>query len=82
MIIQLPKGWKEKSDLKNRRHIHTKGEFEKHFMHIVTTAMKPIMFKELSPFQIGAVPGPLLARPIDCKFRELLPQTSWKQGSC
>ena len=57
VLIQLPKSQKEKENLNNRRHIHTQEEFRKCFMHIVTNEAKPKVFKELSPFQIGAVPG-------------------------
>ena len=57
VLIQLPKGQKDKTDLENRRHIHTKSPFAKYFMHMVTNAMKPKIFKDLVPFQIGAVPG-------------------------
>ena len=51
------KGKKNKEDLDQKRHIHTKEDTTKFFLHIVTTAFKPKVFKELSPFQIGAVSG-------------------------
>ena len=58
VLIQLEKkGKKDKTDLDSRRHIHTKEEPQKFFSKIVTDVLKPNLFKELSPFQIGAVSG-------------------------
>ena len=49
------KGKKNKEDLDQKRHIHTKEDRTKFFPDIVTAAFKPKVFEELSPFQIGAV---------------------------
>ena len=48
---------KDKSDLNPKRHIHIKPEIPKYFEHMVTTAAKPMIVDQMSPFQIGAVPG-------------------------
>ena len=51
MLIQLEKkGKKNKDDLNNRRHIHTKEDTVMFFSNIVTNALKPKIFEELSPF--------------------------------
>ena len=58
ILIQIDKGRnKDKSNLNNRRHIHTKEEIPKVFSHIVTTSIKPFIVNDMSPNQIGAVPG-------------------------
>ena len=56
-IVQLDKGKPDKSDLGNKRHIHTKTDIPKVFSHMVTSAIKPIIVENMPPFQIGAVPG-------------------------
>ena len=58
VLIQLdkPKS-KDKSNLNSKRHIHIKPEIPKYFEHMVTTAAKPMIVENMSPFQIGAVPG-------------------------
>ena len=56
--MQLNKpGKKDKADLNNKRHIHTKGEIVKVFGHIVANAAKPIMVENMPSFQIGGIPG-------------------------
>ena len=56
--MQLPKGKKNKEELGNRRHIHTKEQpISKYFMHMVSSLAKPKIFEDLSAFQIGAVTG-------------------------
>ena len=57
LVIQVPKGSKDKRDLTNIRHIHTKDPVSKVFSHMVTNLIKPIITKNISPFQIGAIPG-------------------------
>ena len=48
---------KDKTCLKGKRYIHLKKEVPKFFEHIVTSAAKPKIVENMSPFQIGAVPG-------------------------
>ena len=55
-LIQLDKGKKDKAALENRRNIHTKRDVVKFFGHIVANAAKPLIVKNVSPFQIGAMP--------------------------
>ena len=57
VIVQLPKSKGDPSNLNSKRHIHTKTEIPKYFRHMVTTAIKPMIVDNMSPFQIGAVPG-------------------------
>ena len=47
-LIQLYKGKGPRNDLENMRHIHIKNEFSKFFGHLVVTAVKPHLFKNLS----------------------------------
>ena len=56
-VIQLYKGRGLKEDLNNKRHLHTKKEVPKLFQHLVTNAMKPNIINNMSPYQIGAIPG-------------------------
>ena len=57
VLIQLWKGKGDKADLNSRRHLHTRDQTQKYFGHMVITAAKPKILKEISPFQIGAIPG-------------------------
>ena len=57
ILLQLDKGKKDKLNLDNKRHIHTKDPTQKYFSHMVTTATKPLMVENVTPFQIGAIPG-------------------------
>ena len=57
VLIQLWKGKGDKADLNSRRHLHTRDQTQKYFGHMVITAAKPNILKEISPFQIGAIPG-------------------------
>ena len=56
-LIQLNKVKGKELELSNKRYIHTKSEEQKFFSHIVTNVAKPIIVKNMTPFQIGAVPG-------------------------
>ena len=47
-LMQLYKGKGPRNDLENMRHIHIKNEFSKFFGHLVVTAVKPHLFKNLS----------------------------------
>ena len=55
--MQLYKGKGSKNDLENMRHIHIKNEFSKFFGHLVVSAAKPQIFRNLSKFQIATKPG-------------------------
>ena len=57
VIIQLFKGRGLRTDLNNRRHLHTKPEVQKVFSHMVTSVIKPLIVENIPPSQIGAVPG-------------------------
>ena len=59
VIVQIDKGKAKanKADLESKRHIHTKPEIQKFFAQMVTSAAKPMIVENMSPFQIGAVPG-------------------------
>ena len=58
LIIQIDKDVKkDKSDLENKRNIHTKEEWPKFFSHVLMNQIKPKIVKKISPFQIGAIPG-------------------------
>ena len=57
VLIQLYKGCGSCNDLNNQRNIHTKQDIPKFFGHIVTTAAKPSMVNNMSPYQIGTKPG-------------------------
>ena len=57
IIIQLNKTKSDKTDLNKKRHIHTKDPVVKYFDHIVTGTIKPTIKENISPFQIGVVPG-------------------------
>ena len=57
VLIQLYKGKGPKSNLDNLRNIHTKMDIPKFFGNIVTNAVKPIILENMSPFQLGMVPG-------------------------
>ena len=58
ILIQLDKAKsKDKTDLNSKRHIHIKPEIPKYFEHMVATSAKPMIVDNMSPFQIGAVPG-------------------------
>ena len=54
---QLYKGKGEKQDFSNQRFIHTKEDVPKGFEQIVINKAKPIMVKNCSKYQIGAIPG-------------------------
>ena len=56
-LVQLYKGKGPKNNLENMRHIHIKNEFSKFFGHIVVSAMKSEINKNLSKFQIATKPG-------------------------
>ena len=56
-IIQIWKGKGLKEDLNNKRSLHIKPEIQKFFGHMVTNQIKPIIVENISPFQIGAIPG-------------------------
>ena len=56
-LIQLYKGKGPRNNLENMRHIHLKNEFSKFFGHLVVTAVKPMIFGNLSKFQIATKPG-------------------------
>ena len=57
-IVQINKSnGKDKANLDNRRHIHTKEPIVKFFTHILTNEIKPMIVESISPFQIGAIPG-------------------------
>ena len=51
------KGKGLKEDLNSKRFLHTKDQIPKVFQHIVTNAMKPVIVKNMSKYQIGAIPG-------------------------
>ena len=57
ILLQLYKGRGPRESLENLRNIHTKMEIPKFFGHIVTSAAKPLLFDNMSPFQIGTKPG-------------------------
>ena len=57
LVIPIPKGKGKKNDMNSKRLIHTKTQIPKFFQHIVTAAVKPTIVENISPFQIGAVPG-------------------------
>ena len=57
LIIQVPKKSKDTRNLSNIRHIHTKDPVPKVFSYMVTNLIKPIITKNISPFQIGTIPG-------------------------
>ena len=56
-LIQLYKGKGPRNNLENMRHIHIKNEYSKFFGHLVVTAAKPEIFRNLSKFQIATKPG-------------------------
>ena len=57
-IVQIDKPkTKDKSDLNNKRNIHTKPQICKVFGNIVTAAIKPTITNNISKYQIGAIPG-------------------------
>ena len=56
-LIQLYKGKGPRNNLENLRHIHIKNEFSKFFGHLVVTAVKPHLYRNLSKFQIATKPG-------------------------
>ena len=56
-VIQLNKGQNPKNDLEKIRNIHTKKDVAKLFSHIVVNKIKPVIEENISPFQIGAIPG-------------------------
>ena len=56
-VIQIFKGKGLKEELDNKRHIHTKNEIPKLFSHILTNTMKPKIIENMTPYQIGAIPG-------------------------
>ena len=56
-MLQLYKGRGPRESLENQRNIHTKIDVSKFFGHIVTTAAKLKIFKNMTPFQIGTKPG-------------------------
>ena len=41
----------------NKRHIHTKIDIAKVFGHIVANVIKPTIGENVTPFQIGGIPG-------------------------
>ena len=55
--IQLYKGKGRKDDFNSQRFIHMKEEEPKGFEYLVMNKVKPIMVKNCSKFQIGAIPG-------------------------
>ena len=57
VIVQLNKSESNKTDLNKKRHIHTKKDVAKYFGHMVTSTIKPTIVNNISPFQIGAIPG-------------------------
>merc|ERR1711971_1371275 len=57
IIIQLYKGKGDKCDFSNQRFIHMKEDIPKSFEQIVVTKMKPFIIKNVSKYQIGAIPG-------------------------
>ena len=57
VLLQWYKGHGPRESLEYSRNIHTKLEIPKFFSHIVTTAAKPILFENMSPYQIGTKPG-------------------------
>ena len=57
VLVQLPKSKGDRFDLNSKRHIHLRSEIQKFFEHMVTSIAKPMIVKNMSPFQIGAVPG-------------------------
>lgn len=57
-VIQLNKKPNETTDLNKKRHIHLKEDpIVKFFGHMVASSIKPIISDNISPFQIGAMPG-------------------------
>ena len=56
-LIQSYKGKGPRGVLDNQRHLHLKDEFPKFFGHLVVTATKEKMIKNMSKFQIGTKPG-------------------------
>ena len=57
ILLQLYKGRGPRESLENLRNIHNKMEIPKFVSHIVTTAAKPHLFENMSPYQIGTKPG-------------------------
>ena len=55
--IQLYKGKGRKDDFNSQRFIHMKEEEPKGFEYLVMNKVKPIMVKNGTKFQIGAIPG-------------------------
>ena len=55
--IQLYKGKGRRDEFSNQRFIHMKEEVPKGFEYIVMNKVKPIMIRNCSKFQIGAIPG-------------------------
>ena len=58
VIVQLNKSEKNnKADITKKRNIHTKSDVAKVFGHIVTDTAKPTIVENMTPYQIGALPG-------------------------
>ena len=53
-LVQLFKGKGDRTVLDNFRHIHIKEEIPKLFGHLVMSASRDTLFKNMSKFQIGA----------------------------
>ena len=57
ILLQLYKGRGSRGDLNNQRNIHTKQDIPKFFGHIVASAAKPNLLENMTPYQIGTMPG-------------------------
>ena len=56
-LVQLYKGKGSRKCLDNMRHIHIKSDFSKFFGHIVVSAAKDDILKNMSKYQIATKPG-------------------------
>ena len=56
-MIQLWKGKGRKSSLEFMRHLHIREDIPKLFQQILTEKAKPMIFKNMTKYQIAAKPG-------------------------
>ena len=56
-VIQLKKGKRDDNDLDDIRHIHDRNIYSKVFSHMVMAEVKPLVFENMSKYQIACRPG-------------------------
>ena len=56
-VIQLKKGKSKENDFNDIRHIHDRNIFSKFLSHMVLSEAKPILFENLTKYQIACRPG-------------------------